>query len=194
MSLAEWRATGQDKDSRVADPMFLARRRATSGCVRDLPLRRSASSRGTSRRSGRAGGREARVIRCPHPYPRPRRRRGARSRRRGRLRQRGRSPWTAEFLADSRHHLAVAVDEGRVVGMASAVHYVHPDKPPELWINEVGVAPTHRGLGIGRAPARRPVQARPLPGLPAGVGGQPGTSRPADSMRRPAAGSRPSRS
>jgi aminoglycoside 6'-N-acetyltransferase I len=30
------------------------------------------------------------------------------------------------------------------------VHYVHPDKPPELWINEVGVAPTHRRLGIGR--------------------------------------------
>ena len=24
MSLAEWRATGQDRDSRVADPMFLA--------------------------------------------------------------------------------------------------------------------------------------------------------------------------
>ena len=58
--------------------------------------------------------------------------------------------WTAEFLADSRHHLAVAVADGQVVGMASAVHYIHPDKPPELWINEVGVAPTHRGLGIGR--------------------------------------------
>lgn len=57
--------------------------------------------------------------------------------------------WTAEFLADSRHHLAVAIDEGRVVGMASAVHYVHPDKPPELWVNEVGVAPTHRGRGLG---------------------------------------------
>jgi hypothetical protein len=27
-----------------------------------------------------------------------------------------------------------------VVGFASAVHYVHPDKAPELWINEVGVA------------------------------------------------------
>jgi hypothetical protein len=51
--------------------------------------------------------------------------------------------WTAEFLADSRHDLAVAVDDGEVVGMASAVHYVHPDKPPELWINEVGVAPSH---------------------------------------------------
>jgi GNAT superfamily N-acetyltransferase len=56
--------------------------------------------------------------------------------------------WSAEFLGDARHHLAVAVDEGIVVGMASGVHYVHPDKPPELWINEVGVAPTHQGRGI----------------------------------------------
>ncbi len=49
-----------------------------------------------------------------------------------------------------RHHLAVALDGDVVVGMASAVHYVHPDKPPELWINEVGVAPTHRSAGVGR--------------------------------------------
>ena len=59
--------------------------------------------------------------------------------------------WTAEFFADARHHLAVAIDDGVVVGMASAVHYVHPDKPPELWVNEVGVAPTHQRRGIGRA-------------------------------------------
>ncbi len=58
--------------------------------------------------------------------------------------------WAAEFLADSRHHMAVALIEGLVVGMASAVHYVHPDKPPELWVNEVGVAPAHRSQGIGR--------------------------------------------
>ena len=58
--------------------------------------------------------------------------------------------WCAEFFADPRHHLAVALDSDLVVGMASAVHYVHPDKPPELWINEVGVAPTHAGQGIGR--------------------------------------------
>jgi aminoglycoside 6'-N-acetyltransferase I len=57
--------------------------------------------------------------------------------------------WSAEFLADPRHHLAVALADGRVVGMASAVHYVHPDKGPELWINEIGVAPTHRGGGLG---------------------------------------------
>ena len=38
--------------------------------------------------------------------------------------------WTAEFLSDPRHHLAVAIDEGRVVGMASAFHHVHPDRAP----------------------------------------------------------------
>ncbi len=58
--------------------------------------------------------------------------------------------WAAEFLADPRHHLAVAIADGVVVGMASGVHYVHPDKPPELWVNEVGVAPQFQGRGIGR--------------------------------------------
>ena len=58
--------------------------------------------------------------------------------------------WSAEFLADDRHHMAVALDNGQVVGMASAVHYVHPDKPPEPWINEVGVAPSHQQQGIGQ--------------------------------------------
>jgi len=58
--------------------------------------------------------------------------------------------WCAEFFADPRHHLVVALDGDLVVGMASGVHYVHPDKPPDLWINEVAVAPTHHGQGIGR--------------------------------------------
>jgi ribosomal protein S18 acetylase RimI-like enzyme len=57
----------------------------------------------------------------------------------------------AEFLGDRRHHLAVAIDNGVVVGMASGVHYLHPDKPPELFINEVGVSPDYRNQGIGRA-------------------------------------------
>jgi aminoglycoside 6'-N-acetyltransferase I len=57
----------------------------------------------------------------------------------------------AEFLADPRHHLAVAVDDGMVVGFVSAVHYVHPDKPAaELWINEVSVGSTHRGRGLAK--------------------------------------------
>lgn len=57
--------------------------------------------------------------------------------------------WAGEFLADPRHHLAVALDGGVVVGMASAVHYVHPDKAPVLWINEVGVAAPHQRQGLG---------------------------------------------
>jgi ribosomal protein S18 acetylase RimI-like enzyme len=52
----------------------------------------------------------------------------------------------SEFLTDKRHHLVVAVDNGQVVGLVSAGH---PDKPcPELWINEVGVAPTHQRRGL----------------------------------------------
>ena len=57
-----------------------------------------------------------------------------------------------EFLADARHHLAVAIEAGEVVGFASAVHYVHPDRAaPELWINEIGVTPDYRRRGVGKA-------------------------------------------
>jgi ribosomal protein S18 acetylase RimI-like enzyme len=58
--------------------------------------------------------------------------------------------YLAAFLADPRHHIAAAIEDGVIVGFASGVDYLHPDKPPELWINEVGVAPTHQGRGIGR--------------------------------------------
>jgi aminoglycoside 6'-N-acetyltransferase I len=59
-----------------------------------------------------------------------------------------------EFLEDPRHHIAVAIEDGIVVGFASAVHYVHPDKPPQMWINEVAVAPTHRRQGLGKSVLR----------------------------------------
>jgi len=58
--------------------------------------------------------------------------------------------WCAEFFADSRHHLAVALHGPLVVGMASAVHYLHPDKPNELLINEAGVSAAYRNHGVGR--------------------------------------------
>jgi ribosomal protein S18 acetylase RimI-like enzyme len=59
-----------------------------------------------------------------------------------------------EFLADPRLHIAVAISGDLIVGFASAVDYVHPDKPRELWINEVGVAPNYRRSGIGKAVIR----------------------------------------
>ncbi len=55
-----------------------------------------------------------------------------------------------EFAEDPRHHLAIAFDGDLIVGMASAVHYIHPDKEPELWINEVGVTPAYHKRGIGK--------------------------------------------
>jgi aminoglycoside 6'-N-acetyltransferase I len=58
--------------------------------------------------------------------------------------------WSGEFFADARHHLIVALDGDIVVGMITAVNYVHPDKAPQLWINEVGVATSHRRQGIAR--------------------------------------------
>ena len=58
--------------------------------------------------------------------------------------------WAAAFLADARHHLFVALDDGVVVGMATGVDYVHPDKAPQLFVNEVAVAPPHRRRGVGR--------------------------------------------
>ncbi len=59
--------------------------------------------------------------------------------------------WSAEFFADPRHHLVVALDGDLVVGMATGFHYVHPDKPPQLWINEVGVSPAWRRRGVATA-------------------------------------------
>jgi aminoglycoside 6'-N-acetyltransferase I len=58
----------------------------------------------------------------------------------------------AKFLADPRHHIAVAIEGGKVVGIATGMHYFHPDKPvPELFVDEVGVAPSHQGRGLGKA-------------------------------------------
>jgi ribosomal protein S18 acetylase RimI-like enzyme len=56
-----------------------------------------------------------------------------------------------EFLDDPRHAICVAIEDGVVVGFASGIRYVHPDKPSEFWINEVGVAPSHHRRGVGKA-------------------------------------------
>lgn len=53
------------------------------------------------------------------------------------------------FLEDPRHVIAVAVEDGVVMGFVSAVVYLHPDSAaPEMWVNEVGVAPPHRRSGV----------------------------------------------
>lgn len=61
------------------------------------------------------------------------------------------SPTSLEaFLNDPRHHIAIAKAGGAIIGFVSAIDYIHPDKPRELWINEVGVASRWRGRGIAK--------------------------------------------
>jgi aminoglycoside 6'-N-acetyltransferase I len=55
-----------------------------------------------------------------------------------------------EYLANPANVLVVAVIDATVVGMATGIAYVHPDKPRALFINEVGVSAQHRRRGIGR--------------------------------------------
>ncbi len=55
-----------------------------------------------------------------------------------------------EFLVDPRHHLMVAYFEQKIVGLASGFHYVHPDKDPVLFIDEVGVIDDFQKKGIGK--------------------------------------------
>ncbi len=54
------------------------------------------------------------------------------------------------FLEDERHHITVAIHEELLVGFISAVDYFHPDKPRELWINEIGVSPAWQRRGIAK--------------------------------------------
>lgn len=57
----------------------------------------------------------------------------------------------AEFINDNRHHLIIALSDGKIIGMASSIHYVHPDKDPALFITEVSVLEEFQNRGIGRA-------------------------------------------
>jgi ribosomal protein S18 acetylase RimI-like enzyme len=59
--------------------------------------------------------------------------------------------FTQEFLADPRHHIVVALADQRVVGSATATHYIHPDQPPTLFIIEVAVSPAHERRGLAKA-------------------------------------------
>ncbi|MSU90030.1 GNAT family N-acetyltransferase [Rhodobacteraceae bacterium 2CG4] len=64
----------------------------------------------------------------------------------------------SDYLDDPCQHLLVAVLRGTVVGQLKAVIHRHPEKPPNLFIEELGVASAHRRLGIGTALAEKATQ------------------------------------
>ncbi|MEQ8318507.1 MAG: GNAT family N-acetyltransferase [Phycisphaerales bacterium] len=67
------------------------------------------------------------------------------------------SEQTAAFLGDPRHEIIVAIDAAtdRPIAFVSANGYLHPDKPPQAWINELATLEAYRGRGIGTALVRR---------------------------------------
>jgi aminoglycoside 6'-N-acetyltransferase I len=54
------------------------------------------------------------------------------------------------FLSHPDHHLFAAIIKKHIIGFVSALTYLHPDKPLECWINEVGVIEAFQRRGIGR--------------------------------------------
>jgi ribosomal protein S18 acetylase RimI-like enzyme len=54
----------------------------------------------------------------------------------------------AAYLAEPGHHMIVAIHDGVIVGQTAAVVHRHPDKPTELYVDEVGVAPAFQRRGI----------------------------------------------
>ena len=56
----------------------------------------------------------------------------------------------AAYLAEPSHLMLVALHAGEVVAQVAAVVHRHPDKPTELYIDEVGVTPALQRQGIAR--------------------------------------------
>ena len=56
----------------------------------------------------------------------------------------------AAYLRAPGHMMLLAFEGDLVVGQCAAVLHFHPDKPVELYIDEVGTASTHRRLGVAR--------------------------------------------
>jgi len=52
------------------------------------------------------------------------------------------------YLQEPGHLMLLAFDDGVVVGQCAAVVHHHPDKPTELYVDEVGTASSHRRQGI----------------------------------------------
>jgi ribosomal protein S18 acetylase RimI-like enzyme len=54
------------------------------------------------------------------------------------------------YLAAPGHLMLVALANGEVVGQVAAVIHRHPDKPTELYIDEIGVTPALQRQGLAR--------------------------------------------
>lgn len=63
------------------------------------------------------------------------------------------------YLADTTNLMVVAIDGGKVIGQCAAVIHRHPDQATELYIDNLGVAETHKRQGIARELVARMFEA-----------------------------------
>lgn len=56
----------------------------------------------------------------------------------------------AAFLMEPTHWLVVAVLDDQVIGKSSAIVHKRPDKPDELYLDEIDVIPKYRRRGIAK--------------------------------------------
>jgi len=57
----------------------------------------------------------------------------------------------AAYLANPANLLCIAMSGGQAVGMVMCVIHLHPDKPTELYLDEIGTGDDWRRQGIARA-------------------------------------------
>lgn len=55
------------------------------------------------------------------------------------------------FLGDSSHHLILAWDDDRPVGMVTVIEMTYPDRGTEMFLYDMRVDDEHQGRGIGHA-------------------------------------------
>lgn len=56
----------------------------------------------------------------------------------------------AAYLVQPGHLMVVAVADGLVVGQARGMAHLQPDEPTQLYVDNLGVAPSHQRRGIAR--------------------------------------------
>ena len=56
----------------------------------------------------------------------------------------------SSYLGNSANWMCIALHDGLVVGMCMAVVHLHPDKPTELFLDEIGTGDDWRRMGVAR--------------------------------------------
>lgn len=86
----------------------------------------------------------------------------------------------AAFLADPGHEIVAGFSDGVMVAMATGTVLLHPDKPPCMFVNEVGVREEYRQRGIATLVLEQFLEvarARGCEGIWLGTEGDNGSAR-----------------